>query len=146
MKNLFHLKNSCTLAFMFFIIVLLRFSRFKVNVWKWIIMNSWRRAKREPWSKSQEKQVALKFLQQHSIDRFFWVLILKVNKQIKICYSSLILEKYWVGVQHGHSYLMGDCALLVMVGHFSSNFVTIKIIHGVNALLHWPALHPIFSC
>ena len=51
--------------------------------------------------------------------------------------------KYWVGVQRGHSYLMGRCPL-ALVGHPSSDGITTKMPYGVDAL-HRPALHPIFS-
>ena len=50
--------------------------------------------------------------------------------------------KYWVGVQRSQSYLMGEGASLALVGHPSSDGVTIKLPVDV---LHRPALHPIFS-
>ena len=56
--------------------------------------------------------------------------------------------KYWVGVQQGQSYLMGRRCLfssLALVGHPSSDGVTIKIPYGVDVLLHHPLSHPIFS-
>ena len=52
--------------------------------------------------------------------------------------------KYWVGVQRSQSYLMGEGASLALVGHPSSDGVTIKMPYGVD-VLHRPALHPIFS-
>ena len=52
--------------------------------------------------------------------------------------------RYWVGVQRGHSYLMGEGASLVLVCHPSSDGITIKMPYGVD-VLHRPALHPIFS-
>ena len=36
-------------------------------------------------------------------------------------------------------------AFLVLVGHLSSDGVAMKIPYGVDVLLHWLALHPIFS-
>ena len=53
--------------------------------------------------------------------------------------------KYWVGVQCGLSHLMGEGASLALVGHPSSDGVTMKLPYGVDVLLHWPTLHPIFS-
>ena len=53
--------------------------------------------------------------------------------------------KYWVGVQRGQSYLMGEGDSLALVVHSSSDGVTIKIPYGVD-VLHRPASHPIFSC
>ena len=47
--------------------------------------------------------------------------------------------KYWAGVQRGHSYLTWEA----LVGHPSSDGVTIKMPYGVD-VLHRPALHPIF--
>ena len=38
----------------------------------------------------------------------------------------------------------GEGAFLALVGHPSSDGVTIKILHGVEVLLHWPASHTIF--
>ena len=40
--------------------------------------------------------------------------------------------------------LWGEGASLALVGHPSSNGVTIKMPYGVD-VLHWPAWHPIFS-
>ena len=51
--------------------------------------------------------------------------------------------KYWVGVQQGQSYLKRKCPL-ALVGHPSSDGITIKIPNGIEVLLHQPALHPIF--
>ena len=57
--------------------------------------------------------------------------------------------KYWVFVKRGQSYLMGEGASLALVGHPSSDGITIKIPYGVDVLLHRPASHtashPIFS-
>ena len=39
---------------------------------------------------------------------------------------------------------MGRSASLALVGHPSSDVVTIKMSYGVD-ILHGPALHPIFS-
>ena len=39
----------------------------------------------------------------------------------------------------------GDGATLALVGHPSSDGVTIKTPHGVDVLLYRPASHPIFS-
>ena len=44
--------------------------------------------------------------------------------------------KYWVGVQWDLSYLMGEGASLVWVGHPSSDGVMIKILYKVDVLLH----------
>ena len=52
--------------------------------------------------------------------------------------------KYWVSIQQGHSYLMGEGTSLALVGHPSSS-ITIKIPLGVDALLHQLASYPIFS-
>ena len=38
----------------------------------------------------------------------------------------------------------GEGASLALIGHLSSDGVTIKILYGVD-VLHQPALHPIFS-
>ena len=53
--------------------------------------------------------------------------------------------KYWAGVQRGQSYLIGRRCLLALVGHPSSDGITIKIPYGVDVLLHRPASQPIFS-
>ena len=47
--------------------------------------------------------------------------------------------KYWAGLTS-----WGKAASLVMVGHPSSDGVTIKMAYGVD-VLHQPASHPIFS-
>ena len=39
----------------------------------------------------------------------------------------------------------GESASLALVGHPSSDGITLKIPYGVDVLLHQPALHPIFS-
>ena len=39
----------------------------------------------------------------------------------------------------------GEGASLALVGHPSSDGITIKIPYGVDVLLHQPASHPIFS-
>ena len=44
--------------------------------------------------------------------------------------------KYWVGVQQGQSYLMGEGASLPLVAHPSNDDVTMKIPSGVDVLLH----------
>ena len=41
--------------------------------------------------------------------------------------------KYWVGVQQGQSYLIGKCPL-ALVGHPSSDGITIKIPNGIEVL------------
>ena len=51
--------------------------------------------------------------------------------------------KYWVGVQRGQS-SGGEGATLALVGHPSSDGITIKMPYGVD-VLHRPVLHPIFS-
>ena len=51
--------------------------------------------------------------------------------------------KYWVGIQQGQSYL-GEGDSLALVGHPSSDGVTIKMPYRVD-VLHQPASHPIFS-
>ena len=47
--------------------------------------------------------------------------------------SSMVSLTSWGGVS------------LALVGHPSSNGVTMKIPYGVDVLLHRPDLHPIFS-
>ena len=54
--------------------------------------------------------------------------------------------KYWVGVQCVSLTSGGECASVALVGHPSSDGVTIKMPYGVDLLLHQPALNPIFSC
>ena len=39
---------------------------------------------------------------------------------------------------------MGEGASLALVGHPSSDGITMKIPYGLYVLSHWPALHPIF--
>ena len=39
----------------------------------------------------------------------------------------------------------GEGASLALVGHPSSDGITIKILYGVDVLLHRPASHPVFS-
>ena len=41
--------------------------------------------------------------------------------------------------------LWGEGASIALVGHRSSDRITIEIPYRVDVLLHWPALHPIFS-
>ena len=53
--------------------------------------------------------------------------------------------KYWIGVQQGQFYLMGESAFLALNGHPSSDAFTIKIPYEVDVLLHRPASHPVFS-
>ena len=50
-----------------------------------------------------------------------------------------ICAKYWVGVQHGQSYSWGEGASLALVGHPSSDGVTIKMPCRVNVLLRTPS-------
>ena len=57
---------------------------------------------------------------------------------------SLETLKYWVGVQWGQSYLVGEGASLALVGHPSSDGVILKVPYGLD-VLHQPASHPIFS-
>ena len=64
-----------------------------------------------------------------------------IEEKSKVSTEAL---KYWVGVQWGHSYLMGEGASLALDGHPSSDAVTIKMPYGVD-VLHQPASHPIFS-
>ena len=53
--------------------------------------------------------------------------------------------KYWVGVHRGQSYTSwGEGASLALVGHPSSDGVTIKMPYGED-VLHRPASHLIFS-
>ena len=52
--------------------------------------------------------------------------------------------KYWFGVQWGQSYLIGRRCLFSLGWPPSSDGITIKMPYGVD-VLHWPALHPIFS-
>ena len=52
--------------------------------------------------------------------------------------------KYWVVVQQGRSYPMGEGASLVFFHHLSSDGITIKIPDGLDVLLHHRASHPIF--
>ena len=54
------------------------------------------------------------------------------------------MEVIKLGVQQCQSYLMGEGASLALVGHPSSDGVTIKMPYGVD-VLHQPASHPIFS-
>ena len=53
--------------------------------------------------------------------------------------------KFWVGVQQGQSLTSWtECASLALVGHPSSDGVTIKIPYGLHVLLHQRASHPTF--
>ena len=45
----------------------------------------------------------------------------------------------------GSFYFIGEGASLPLVGHPCSDSITTKLHYGVDVLLHWPALHPIFS-
>ena len=63
---------------------------------------------------------------------------------MKTLTSIILTFKYWVGVQWGHLTSWGDGASLALVGHPSSDGITIKMPYGVDDL-HQPALHPIFS-
>ena len=60
---------------------------------------------------------------------------------LNIFYETL---KYWVSAQRGQSYLRGEAVYLAMVGHPSSDVVTIKIPYGVDVLLYRSVSHPIF--
>ena len=72
------------------------------------------------------------------VDRFYinmGNMLLNVSEELK----------YWVGIQRGQSYLMGrSLCSLCLVGHTSSECITIKMPYGVH-VLHGSALHPIFS-
>ena len=61
-------------------------------------------------------------------------------------FSSIYLEalKYLVGVQQRQFSSWREGASLALVGHPSSDGVTIKMPYGVD-VLHRPASHPIFS-
>ena len=63
---------------------------------------------------------------------------------LRICLSQRYL-KYWVGVQQGQSYLMGRSASLALIGLPSTDGVIMKILYGVDVLLHRPASDPISS-
>ena len=95
--------------------------------------------KREIWDKFN-KFTLLKFWNLSSEMRE----ISNFQKMNKVNFSQISPEtsKYWVGVQRGQSYLKG--ASLALVGHPSSDGVTIKMPYGVD-ILHWPALNPIFE-
>ena len=53
--------------------------------------------------------------------------------------------KYWVCVQQVSLTWGVEGASLALVGHSSSDGVTVKIPYGVDVLLHQPASHPVFS-
>ena len=50
-----------------------------------------------------------------------------------------------VGVQGVNITSWGEGASLALIGHPSSDGITIKIPYGVDVLLRRPASHPIFS-
>ena len=60
------------------------------------------------------------------------------------CYYYITEIKYWVGIQWASLTSWGEGASLALVGHPSSDGVTIKMPYGID-VLHRPALHPIFS-
>ena len=51
---------------------------------------------------------------------------------MEILTIQILTLKYWVGVQLGQSYLMGEGVSLALVHHPSSDGVTIKIFYGVD--------------
>ena len=53
--------------------------------------------------------------------------------------------KYWVDVHWVSLTSWGEGASLALVGHPSSDGVIMKILYGVDVLVHRRALHPIFS-
>ena len=71
------------------------------------------------------------------------------RSRFAICCGSIVRflqERYWVGVQRGQCFLMGEGASLALVGHPSSDGVEVKKIpYGVDVLIHQPVLHSIFS-
>ena len=71
----------------------------------------------------------------------FIILFTKINLFIEINIHINIIKtfppetmKYWVGVQWGQSYLMGEGASLALVGNPSSDGITIKMPYGVDVL------------
>ena len=68
-------------------------------------------------------------------------ILLKVFNLLPIFQKTL---KYWVGASGVSLTSWGEGVSLALVGHPSSDGVTIKMPYGVD-VLHRPALHPIFS-
>ena len=73
---------------------------------------------------------------------YLWTLLR--NKVFSCSENNSKTLKYWVAIQRGQFYLMGEGASLSLVDYPSSNGVTIKMPYGVN-VLHRPASHPVFS-
>ena len=71
--------------------------------------------------------------------------MLEIKKLVKINFFNVSPEtlQYWVGVQRVSLTSWGEGASLSLVGHPSSDGVTIKMPYGVD-VLHRPASHPIF--
>ena len=67
------------------------------------------------------------------------------SKSRTLAFSDHETLKYWVGVQRDSLTSWGGGASLALVGHPSSDDVTVKMPYGVD-VLHQPAWHPIFSC
>ena len=58
--------------------------------------------------------------------------------------DEVFQKNTWL-VSSGVSLILWGGASLALLGHPSSNGVTIKMPYGVDVLLHQPASHPIFS-
>ena len=72
-----------------------------------------------------------------------WSMTLKMR--LKISWSS---PRHWNNELVSRRVSLrswGEGASLALVGHPSSDGITIKIPYGVDVLLHQPALHPVFS-
>ena len=71
----------------------------------------------------------------------------KISDPFLMCCANLSPRHWNTGlVSSGVSLTSwGEGASLALVGHPSSDDITIKIPYEVDALLHWPASHPIFS-
>ena len=75
----------------------------------------------------------------------------KKFKQYYVIYEMFQFSFYFpkdieiLGCGQAGSVLWGEGASLALVGHPSSDVVTIKIPNGTDILLHWPASHSIFS-
>ena len=63
----------------------------------------------------------------------------------KVLGFFLEISKYWVGVERDRLTLWGEGTCSAFIDYPSSVCATIKMSHGVDVLLHRPALHPIFS-
>ena len=63
-----------------------------------------------------------------------------------IVFLQMSFSNRWVDVQRGQSYSCGEVASLALVGHSSSDCISIKLPYEVVVLLHQPVLHPIFFC